>query len=391
MNRLRDLIVLVNFLDEESITTASLIENAERVGLSGNLFRSYIIYKLAHEPNLISTTIERADGRIGESLIDAFKHDLKILFDRAENFMSPYDFLKNYTPTVKNNSESFNELANKLENLRGSDVDKIVEIFIAHYQKYGCGDIADYRAFRFDEVTKNLIGIKHFETIRFDDLIGYVHQKELLTTNTAAFIERKPANNVLLVGARGTGKSSGVKALVNENYLRGLRLVQLTKPQLKFLPDVMETLRNFASKRFIIFLDDLSFEESEAEYKYLKSSIEGGVETLPSNVLIYATSNRRHLIRETWRDRAENHDELYRDDSVNETISLSDRFGLIIHYYPPSQNEYLEIIQRMLQKSGIELDEETLRVEGLRWEMSHSGRNGRTAQQFVKNYLGSRA
>ena len=132
MNRLRDLIVLVNFLDEESITTASLIENAERVGLSGNLFRSYIIYKLAHEPNLISTTIERADGRIGESLIDAFKHDLKILFDRAENFMSPYDFLKNYTPTVKNNSESFNELANKLENLRGSDVDKIVEIFIAH-------------------------------------------------------------------------------------------------------------------------------------------------------------------------------------------------------------------------------------------------------------------
>ena len=122
----------------------------------------------------------------------------------------------------------------------------------------------------------------------------------------------------------------------------------------------------------------------------MKSSIEGGVETLPPNVLIYATSNRRHLIRETWRDRIDGHDELYRDDSVNETISLSDRFGLIVNYYPPSQKEYLEIIQRMLQKSGVELDAETLRLEGLRWEMSHSGRNGRTAQQFVKNYLGSR-
>ena len=206
----------------------------------------------------------------------------------------------------------------------------------------------------------------------------------MLTKNTSSFIERKPANNVLLVGARGTGKSSSVKALVNENYIRGLRLVQLTKPQLKYLPDVMETLRNFAGKRFIIFLDDLSFDESESEYKYLKSSIEGGVESLPQNVLIYATSNRRHLIRE------KDFEDRYNDDSVNETISLSDRFGLIVHYYPPSQNEYLEIIRHMLKKNNIELDAETLRVEGLRWEMSHSGRNGRTAQQFVKNYLGNK-
>ena len=387
---MKNLIVLKDYRDEEIKNTAALIEIAEREGLSGNVFRSYVIYNLAHEPNLISTTIERNDGKIGESLIAAFRHDIGILFAYAETFNSPYEFLTNYTPTVKNNVESFNELLNNLENLRGSEVDKIVEIFIAYYKKYGCGDIANYRAFRFNEVTKNLIGIKYFETIKLDDLIGYVHQKELLTKNTAAFIDRKPANNVLLVGARGTGKSSSVKALVNENYSRGLRLVQLTKPQLKFLPEVMETLRNFASKRFIIFLDDLSFEESEAEYKYLKSSIEGGVETLPPNVLIYATSNRRHLIRETWRDRIDGHDELYRDDSVNETISLSDRFGLIVNYYPPSQNEYLEIIQRMLQKSGVELDAETLRLEGLRWEMSHSGRNGRTAQQFVKNYLGSR-
>ena len=355
---------------------------AESVGLGGNLLRSYFIYKLAHEPNLISTTIERTGGKVGESLHDAFSHDVKILFDAAENFDSPFDFMKNYKSTIKNKSESFNELEKNLEDLRV--VDEIVDVFINHYKKFGCGDIADYRAFRFDESTKNLVGIKHFEKIKLDDLIGYAHQKELLTQNTNAFIERKPANNVLLVGARGTGKSSSVKALVNENYLRGLRLVQLTKPQLKFLPEVMETLRNFAGKRFIIFLDDLSFEESEAEYKYLKSSIEGGVESLPQNVLIYATSNRRHLIREN------NFDDRYNDDNLNETISLSDRFGLIVHYYPPSQNEYLEIISHMLRKNNIELDAETLRIEGLRWEMSHSGRNGRTAQQFVKNFLGTK-
>ena len=166
--------------------------------------------------------------------------------------------------------------------------------------------------------------------------------------------------------------------------------MQITKLQLKTLPELMETLRHFMSKRFIIFLDDLSFEESEAEYKNLKSAIEGGVESRPENVLIYATSNRRHLIRETWRDRSEGNDELYRDDSTNETISLSDRFGLIIHYYAPSQAEYLEIIRSMLKRRGVELDAETLRIEGLRWEMSHSGRNGRTAQQFVTHYLGQR-
>ena len=376
--KFENLIVCKNF----DVTETQLIETAESVGLGGNLLRSYFIYKLAHEPNLISTTIERTGGNVGKSLREVFKHDIKILFAAAENFNSPFDFMTNYTPTLKNKSESFNELEKNLENLR--DVDKIVDVFIAHYKKFGCGDIADYRAFRFDEATKNLVGIKHFEKIKLDDLIGYAHQKELLTKNTNAFIERKPANNVLLVGARGTGKSSSVKALVNENYSRGLRLVQLTKPQLKFLPEVMETLRNYAGKRFIIFLDDLSFEESEAEYKYLKSSIEGGVESLPQNVLIYATSNRRHLIRE------KDFDDRYNDDSVNETISLSDRFGLIVQYYPPSQNEYLEIISHMLRKNNIELDAETLRIEGLRWEMSHSGRNGRTAQQFVKNYLGSR-
>ena len=212
--------------------------------------------------------------------------------------------------------------------------------------------------------------------------------KEQLIDNTEAFVQRKPANNVLLVGARGTGKSSAVKALANVYYSRGLRILQLTKPQLSHLPDIMDALRYFASKRFIIFLDDLSFEESDAEYKYLKSAIEGGVESRPENVLIYATSNRRHLIRESWRDRSESQDDVYRDDSMNETISLSDRFGLIIQYYTPDQKEYLAIIDHRLRKAGIHLTPEELRIAGVRWEMTHSGRSGRTAQQFVAHYLG---
>ena len=394
---LNGLIVCRNLLDEEIFggetdefkISARLIERAERLGLSGNLYRTYLIYLLAHEPNLISTSIEMQGGKIGKSLREIFKRDVEILLPilRGE-VTSELKILNDYKPTAENQNESFNELRRRLENLKGAP--EMAYTFIEHYRKFGFGDIAAYRAFRWDAETKNLVGIRHFETIRLDDLIGYAHQKELLIGNTTAFVDGKPANNVLLVGARGTGKSSGVKALVNEFYAKGLRLVQITKPQLRNLPEIMKTLRKFMSKRFIIFLDDLSFDESEAEYKHLKSAIEGGVESRPENVLIYATSNRRHLIRETWRDRGDDQDELYRDDSANETISLSDRFGLIIHYYAPSQNEYLEIIRSMLKRNGVEIDEEKLKLEGLRWEMSHSGRNGRTAQQFVNHFLGQR-
>lgn len=370
---------------DEVGTAAKLIAKAEKLGLSGNIFRSYLIYVVAHEPNLVSETVEMNGGRIGESLLKAFRHDLDILFSRETPVFM--EILNDYQPTVRSQIESLSELEKNLSDSR--DVALISTLLIDYYKKYGYGDIAAYRAFKWLSGGNKLVGIRHFEKILLEDLIGYAQQKSLLTKNTLAFLEGKPANNVLLVGARGTGKSSGVKALVNEYYKLGLRLVQITQPQLKDLPEIMDALRKFASKRFIIFLDDLSFEESETEYKYLKSAMEGGVESRPENVLIYATSNRRHLIHETWRDRSDAPEDLYRDDTMNETISLSDRFGLIIHYYAPTQSEYLEIIRHMLKKKNITLDEETLRLEGVRWEMSHSGRNGRTAQQFVNFYLGN--
>ena len=389
---LQNLIVCRNLLadkifdnaEDEFKIAAKLIEQAENLGLSGNIFKNYLIYKLANEENLISETVEKNCGKVGESLKKIFVRDIEILLPifLRESFSVAVEQIKNYQPTKKNNVESLNQLEKNLENLR--DAEKIAEVFIDYYKKFGTGDIAACRAFRWDSENKNLVGIKNFEDFRLSDLIGYAHQKELLTKNTKAFLEKKPANNVLLVGARGTGKSSGVKALVNEYYAEGLRLVQITKLQLKELAQVMECLRKFANKRFIIYLDDLSFDETESEYKYLKSAIEGGVESRPENVLIYATSNRRHLIRE------QDFDDRYNEDSANETISLSDRFGLIIHYYAPTQTEYLEIIRHMLKKNGVDLEGEELRIEGLRWEMSHSGRNGRTAKQFVNFYLGQR-
>ena len=391
---LQELIVCRNLLNEEIFTgaanefetSARLIERAETLGLSGNIYRAYLIYVLAHEPNLVSMTIEQRGGKIGDSLREIFTHDIETLLPIfSDEFGGNFTTLNDYKPTVASDNEALNALLKRLK--KSTTAQEIADTFIKHWRRFGYGDIATYRAFRWDG---NLIGVRHFETIKLDYLIGYAHQKELLIGNTTAFIEKKPANNVLLVGARGTGKSSSVKALVNEYYSRGLRLLQITKPQLKFLPEIMENLRQFMSKRFIIFMDDLSFDESEAEYKYLKSAIEGGVESRPENILIYATSNRRHLIRETWRDRSDEPEDLYRDDSTNETISLSDRFGLIIHYYAPTQAEYLEIIRSILRRKGVEMDDETLRLEGLRWEMSHSGRNGRTAQQFVNNYLGQR-
>jgi len=365
---------------------ALLVEQAEKLGLSGDIVRSYTLHLLSHDSNLVSGTMETHNGHIGESLRQAFIHDMEILspFLSNKGTLSAFPLLADYHPTKKNESVSWTHLQTKMSS--ANTPEELANALLLHYRRYGYGDIAAYRAFRWEQ--GQLTGIRHFEGMLLSDLIGYEHQKELLTGNTEAFVSGRPANNVLLVGARGTGKSSAVKALANEYYDDGLRLLQLTKNQLKALPDIMETLRGFASKRFIIFLDDLSFEESDAEYKYLKSAIEGGVESRPENVLIYATSNRRHLIRESWRDRIDGQDELYRDDSVNETISLSDRFGLIIHYYSPDQSEYLAIIRHMLKKQGIELTEEELRIEGLRWEMSHSGRSGRTAQQFVTHYLG---
>lgn len=368
---------------------AQLIAAAESLGLSGNLLPRYLLHLLTHKPNLISETMERTGLPPGNSLRHLFSLDiaaLRPLLTLPTSTFLGTDILDNYEPTQTVYGKTCNFLLPLLETAKNTE--EYAQAILTFYARYGYGDLVEYAAFRWDDAENSICGIKYFERIRMNDLIGYKHQKEQLIQNTHAFVRGKPANHVLLVGARGTGKSSAVKALVSNYEDSGLRLVQITKKQLRKLPEIMNELRNYAAKKFIIFLDDLSFEDSDAEFKSVKSAIEGGVSSCPSNVRLYATSNRRHLVRETWREREQ--DELYRDDSIHETISLSDRFGLVIHYHAPDQEEYLAIIDHLLSKKGIRLSPEELRIAGLRWEMTHSGRSGRTAQQFVAYYLGNR-
>ena len=366
-----------------------LMEKAEQEGWSGNLIRALFLHLLSQEGCLAAKMAEAASGKIGTSLKDAFIHDMKKLLpalsEKAVDIVN-VKLLDDYIPSLPQKLEATEYLERQLSGK--ATPEEITEAFLTYYARYGYGEIASYPAFCWNTKHQKLQGIRHFEAMDFEDIIAYKRQKEQLIGNTLAFIRRRPANNVLLVGSRGTGKSSGVKALAKAYYTDGLRLIQMQKSQLSDLPKIMASLRQYASKRFIIFFDDLSFEESDSDYKYLKSAIEGGVESRPENVLIYATSNRRHLIRETWRDRNDGQDELFRNDSINETISLSDRFGLIITYLEPTQDEYLDIIDHYLQQEGISLDREELRILGHRWNLEHSGRSGRSARQFVTHYLG---
>ena len=369
--------------------TAGLIEKAELLGFSGNILRAYFLHALAQAENTFARTAEQPGGHVGGSLRRAFVRDMEILadvFHEPPSAMLPCDLLDDYAPTNRCTTEAAAFLHERME--KAPSAEDAADAFLDFYRRYGCGEISSCKAFSWNDKEHRLQGVERFEALPLADIIGCDRQKKQLTDNTEAFLEGCPANNVLLIGARGTGKSSSVKALAHEYYGRGLRLVQLAKSQLGELPRILAALRGFPSKRFILFLDDLSFEEFETEYKYLKSAIEGGVEARPKNVLIYATSNRRHLIKESWRDRDRAQDELYRQDSMNETVSLSDRFGLIITFLAPDQEQYHAIIAHYLEKEGVRLDPEELRILAHRWELEHSGRSGRTAQQFAAHYLG---
>ena len=211
----------------------------------------------------------------------------------------------------------------------------------------------------------------------------------MLTENTQAFVEGRKANNTLLFGDSGTGKSSSIKAIVNEFYPQGLRMIEIYKHQFKNLSDIIAQIKN-RNYKFIIYMDDLSFEDFEIEYKYLKAVIEGGVETKPDNILIYATSNRRHLIKETWNDRndMEYTSEIHRSDTVEEKLSLVSRFGCTIYYAKPSYKEYIEIVSKLAQKANIMLSPDELVSGARQWELKHNGVSGRTAQQYINYLLG---
>jgi predicted AAA+ superfamily ATPase len=402
---LESLLVYRNILNDEVVAQLStstqktcknqaklcyeLINKAELLGLHGNIIKNYILYLLARDENIFSIMAEKNNGFIGSSLYNAVLQDITTISHFLTNDFSALlqsDILIDYSPTNK----QFNPVLDRLEKYFATSSytpKETVKQLTQFYMQYGYGKMADFAAFRWS-LEDGLTGITGNDPITLDDIIGYEKQKAVLVKNTEAFLQNKPCNNVLLTGARGTGKSSSVKALANHYFEIGLRIVEISKYELRNLHKAINSLRGFG-KKFILFLDDLSFEEFEADYKCLKSVLEGGVEAKPDNILIYATSNRRHLIRESWNDRSEQENDMHRFDTVNEKISLSDRFGITLSYFTPSQEEYFKIVEEIAVKNDIKLDAAKLKAEALKWEMSHSGRSGRTARQLVAHILGA--
>lgn len=386
--------------DEYSLA-AGLINWAEESGVSGNIPENYLLGLIACDQNTFSIAAEKMLVKSESSLLKAVTRDIMIFKQLLQSDIATLfsedirAVIAEYQPvceTCGSKSRRFRNLA-ILRDLFFDVAHKYTPVEVAttlgsYYNHYGCGKLAGYNAFKWDNKQRELVGIECTDHVQLSDIIGYEYQKAELTRNTEAFINGRPANNVLLVGARGTGKSSSVKAIANHYFDKGLRLIEIGKSEFKHIPEIMSVLRQWG-KKFILFIDDLSFEEFEADYKILKSLIDGGIEVRPDNVLIYATSNRRNLIKETWDDRGGN--ELHRQDTINEKISLADRFGITLFYTLPNQEEYFRIVEEIARRNNICLNSAELRTEALRWEMSHSGRSGRIAKQFIDYLAGDSA
>ena len=281
------------------------------------------------------------------------------------------------------------ELTVKLE--QAADAGDFKDAVTEFYGEFGVGKLGLHKAFRVlhKEDGAQIVPITNIAHVKLDDLVGYEIAKQKLIDNTESFVRGKEANNCLLYGDAGTGKSTSIKAIANQYYDRGLRLIEVYKHQFCDLNDVIAQIKN-RNYKFILYMDDLSFEEFEIEYKYLKAVIEGGLEKKPDNILIYATSNRRHLVREKSSDKLEimDDDDLHSSDTVQEKLSLVYRFGVRIYYGAPSKKEFQTIVKALAERNGITMPEDELLLEANKWELSHGGLTGRTAQQFIDHLLG---
>jgi predicted AAA+ superfamily ATPase len=381
-----------------------LLDIATEYGFNRNLWHNYLTYLLVTTENPFNITCEKT-GAQGGTVNEIAKNDFRIfkeLFDydfapleqklgiNCFSVISDYDAIeKSSSRYNKSVSEKVQLLSRQIEQAQNEH--EIFSCVTEFYRDYGVGMFGLNKAFRISKVSGELelLPITNTQEVRLADLVGYEIQKKKLVDNTKAFVEGRKANNVLLFGDSGTGKSTSVKAILNEYYKDGLRMIEIYKHQFEDLSSVIARIKN-RNYKFIIYMDDLSFEEFEIEYKYLKAVIEGGLENRPDNVLIYATSNRRHLIRETWNDRSdmEKNEELHRSDTMQEKLSLVARFGITINFSAPAQKEYYTIVTELAKRQGIRLNDEQLCIEANKWELSHGGMSGRTAQQFITYLAG---
>ncbi len=381
-----------------------LLEIANTYGFEGNLYHNYIGFILADNENAFSTSSEiigAPDGTINQIAVHDFKIFKKLMdFDISKidkelgtDAISLISDFRNGGRTGKVFNKRVRDRICELTKLleKSSNESEYYRHVTDFYKAYGVGKFGLNKAFRLichEGEDTMIIPITSIEHIYLDDLVGYEIQKKKLVDNTEAFIEGRKANNVLLFGDAGTGKSSSIKAILNEYYDRGLRIIEVYKHQFNRLSDVIEVIKN-RNYRFIIYMDDLSFEEFEIEYKYLKAIIEGGLGKKPDNVLIYATSNRRHLIKETFKDKEDRDEELHTNDTVQEKLSLAARFGVSIYYGAPDKKQFRNIVKVLADRYGVKLEEEQLYLEANKWELSHGGLSGRTARQFINYLLGT--
>ena len=385
-----------------------LLDLSTDYGFDDNLWHNYLAFVMITNENSFTLTSEKVganDGSVNHFAMNDFAI-FKALFDfdfsevEKELSIDCFSTISNYKAIVKkermynyNVSEKVRTLSKELEAC--TDEKGFFDKVTAFYASYGVGMFGLNKAFRIRNVggKVDIFPINNTENVVLDDLVGYEIQKKKLVDNTEAFVAGRPANNCLLFGSAGTGKSTCIKAIINQYYDRGLRMIEIYKHQFKDLSTVISMIKN-RNYKFIIYMDDLSFEEFEIEYKFLKAVIEGGVETKPDNVLIYATSNRRHLIKETWNDRNDMEtggEEIHHSDTMHEKLSLVNRFGVTISFSLPNQKEFFNIVCELAKKEpSITLTEQELCAEANKWELAHGGISGRTAQQFI-NYLAGQA
>ncbi len=387
-----------------------LLDLATDYGFDGNLWQNYLTYLLMTNENSFTLTAEKRQPQEGS--VNTFVHnDFAIFMELFCYEFLPletglgidcFSTLTHYTAIEKRErmynrhvSQQVRALSAKLAECR--DTGAFYDVIRRFYEEHGVGIYAVNRAFRVRRPQAapevEIYPINNTDDVILSDLVGYELQKEKLLRNTRAFVSGLPANNCLLYGDSGTGKSTAIKAICNEFYDRGLRMIELYKHQCRDLSSAIAQVKN-RNYYFIIYMDDLSFEEFETEYKYLKAVIEGGVERRPDNVLIYATSNRRHLIRESWSDRndMESENGLHRSDTMQEKLSLFNRFGVTIQFGRPDKKGYNEIVLQLAKKQlGDRFTEQELIAEANKWEISHGGVSGRTAQQFIDYLAGGTA
>lgn len=381
-----------------------LLDLATEYGFDENLWQAYLAYVLAMAETPFSLLCEKngaSEGSVNAFVMNDFAVFRELFFydfSKLEQELSIdcFSILTNYRAIPKKERYYNKSVGDKVSGLQhaiaqSADAAGVFAAVTGFYRQHGVGLFGLNKAFRLvgEGEEFSLQPITNTEIVRLSDMIGYETQKKMLVENTKAFVEGRKANNVLLYGDSGTGKSTSIKAILNEFYDDGLRMIEIYKHQFHQLSALISKIKN-RNYRFIIYMDDLSFEEFEIEYKYLKAVIEGGLEIRPENILIYATSNRRHLIRETWSDRSDmSKDELHRSDTMQEKLSLVARFGISINYSAPDKREFEEIVKGIAAKypelAGKE--EELLRQANI-WELRGAGLSGRSAQQFIHYMLG---